>query len=262
MTTRRTIRQPVTWAGIGVHTGENATVTVHPGGDGLRWRGTRITPAMAQETLRCTGLRHDGYRLLTVEHLLSALNGCGITDIEIESDGQEVPILDGSALPFAEAILAAGLEELHAARRNPVATISVESEDSLVLANPGGGRITVSIDFPHPAIGRQVIELDLTPELYLREIAPARTFGFLEDAEKLRAAGLALGASHDNTVVFSAEGPMSAMRFPDEPVRHKTLDIIGDLALADVSIYELDVTARRPGHTVNKAAAQRLFEGD
>lgn len=259
--TRKTIRDELRWSGVGVHSGRPSVAILRPGTDGLTWSRRTITPALAQETIRCTGLVYEDQRLMTVEHLLSALNGLGVTDADIDADGEEMPILDGSALPFAEAIWATGLELLDGESARPQSRIEQQINQSSVSLAPGAGLVEVFIDFSHPSVGNQHIEVPLTPETYLREIAPARTFGFLNEAEQLKLAGLAQGASLENTVVFSAEGPMTPLRFTDEPVRHKALDLIGDLALSGISIYNLNVRAERPGHAINCTAASRLFEG-
>jgi UDP-3-O-[3-hydroxymyristoyl] N-acetylglucosamine deacetylase len=262
---RLTLSREVSWRGIGIHSGQECAVTVRPrdGGIAVRMGGDLISlsPGLTCETLRRTGLEHRGRRVQMVEHLLSALNGLGITDAEVHPDGQELPILDGSAGPYAQALWAAGLQVLPPLPTAPPSPVEVRSGQSHIRVEPGSGELDVAVEFAHPAIGSQRLALRLTPEVLLREIAPARTFGFLDEAEKLRAAGLALGASLDNTVVFSEDGPMTPLRFPDEPVRHKMLDLIGDLALSGLSIYDLSVVAVKPGHAANVEAARRLFEG-
>lgn len=245
-----------------MHTGETCAATVHPGASGLQvvsgGKPYSLRSAEVVDVARCTGLRLGDRIILTVEHLLSALNGLGITDAVLELEGPEVPILDGSALPFAEALQDAGRKCLEDLGYPQVAPVEVTMGDSCVRVQAGTGSLTVSIAYEHPAIGTQSLSLTLTPEAYLSEVAPARTFGLLEDAERLRSSGLARGASLDNTLVFSNDGPLTPPRFPDEPVRHKVLDIIGDLTLSGHSIYDLTVRAERPGHSVNVEAARRL----
>ena len=262
MANRYTIREPVAWRGTGVHTGETCAAAVHPGAMGIQVScGGRLHSLRTAEVLdvaRCTGLRFGDRAILTVEHLLSALNGLGITDAIVDVDGPEVPILDGSALPFAQALQEAGREHLGVQAPPEVAPVDVVSGESRVRVATGRGSVAVSIAYEHAAIGSQSLSIALSPDAYLNEIAPARTFGLLEDAERLRSLGLALGADLDNTLVFSADGPLTPPRFPDEPVRHKVLDIIGDLTLSGYSIYHLTVQAERPGHAVNIEASRRL----
>ena len=266
MAERFSIAEPVTWHGVGVHTGEQCAATVLPGASGLQVLcSNRLYPICSAEVVdvtRCTGLRLGDRSILTVEHLLSALNGLGITDAVLEVDGPEVPILDGSALPFAEALQGVGRQRLGPTALSEVDAVEVTMGESCVRVTRGTGCLEVSIAYEHAAIGRQRLSIALTPNAYLAELAPARTFGLLEDAERLRAMGLALGASLDNTLVFSSEGPLAPPRFPDEPVRHKALDIIGDLALSGLSIYDLTVRAERPGHAINVEAARRLRGND
>jgi UDP-3-O-[3-hydroxymyristoyl] N-acetylglucosamine deacetylase len=262
---RNTVGAELTWSGVGVHTGQPCSVCVRPWRQGLALRigpdRIPITPELACEDFRCTGLEANGVRIKTVEHLLAALNGLGVTDAEIEVEGPELPILDGSAYPYAEQIWDRGLEPLPSTDRPPAAPFSLIKSDSRINVAAGFGFLSVSINFENPAIGDQNLMLELTPERFMKEIAPARTFGFMEEAERLRAAGFAQGATLENTVVFSVDGPMGVLRFPDEPVRHKMLDLIGDLVLSGRSIYELDVGAERPGHAINTDAARRLFIG-
>jgi len=263
---RCTIGKSVAWRGTGVHTGETCAATVHPGASGLQvTSGSGLHPlrsANIVDVARCTGLRFEDGTILTVEHLLSALNGLGITDAVLEIHGPEVPILDGSALPFAQALREAGLERLGGQACPQIEPVEVVTGSSRVRVEPGTGSVAVSISYEHEAIGSQSLSIALTPEVYLHEVAPARTFGLLEDAERLRALGQALGASLDNTLVFSTDGPLTQPRFPDEPVRHKVLDVIGDLTLSGHSIYDLSVRAERPGHAVNVEVARRLRGGD
>lgn len=262
MADRYTISTTVAWRGPGVHTGETCAVTVHPVASGIQVScGGRPHPLRFAEIVdvaRCTGLRFDDRTILTVEHLLSALNGLGITDALLEVEGPEVPILDGSALPFAQGLWEAGRQHLGGQTRVEIEPVELAMDESRVRVAAGTGTLAVRIDYDHAAIGSQSMSITLTPDAYLNEVAPARTFGLLEDAERLRALGLALGASLDNTLVFSTDGPLTPPRFPDEPVRHKVLDLIGDLALSGHSIYDLAVQAERPGHVVNVAAAMRL----
>jgi UDP-3-O-acyl N-acetylglucosamine deacetylase len=170
----------------------------------------------------------------TVEHLLSALSGCAIDNCLIRVEGPEVPALDGSSLPFCVAVEQAGFLEQDEERQwfeldEPV---WVEQNGSHLLAIPAEQlRVTYGIDFAHPVLGQQIFSAPVTRESYRQEIAPARTFGFLREIEELRRRGLALGGGMDNALVIAEDGYLSPLRFADEPVRHKVLDLLGDLAL-------------------------------
>lgn len=200
----------------------------------------------------------------TVEHLLAALAASGVDDSVVVVQGAELPVLDGSAGPFVEAIEATGLVARDGAR--PVARakarVRVEEGDRWIAAEPADVlAIDYTIDFAHPAIGRQRHRCDeLTSEWFRRELAPARTFGFLRDVDALRAAGLARGASLDNTVVFDERGVRNPepLRYPDEPVRHKALDLVGDLALLGAPL-RARITAHKAGHALHHRLVRTLL---
>jgi UDP-3-O-[3-hydroxymyristoyl] N-acetylglucosamine deacetylase len=209
-----------------------------------------------------TTLSRDGVSVGTVEHVLSAAFGEGLDNCVIELDGPEVPILDGSALPFVRLFHAAGFERLDA----PVASLS--SPDPVHVFRDGRGvsfepdgpglTITYEIDFPHPAVGRQELTVAIRPEEYSTRIAPARTFGFAKDVEALRARGLARGGSLHNAVVLDETGVLSGpLRFRDEFVRHKVLDLVGDLALLGVAL-DGHIHAQRAGHALHIEFARAL----
>ena len=208
----------------------------------------QLRPDQVRDSQLCTTLDLGSSKVATVEHLLAALAGCGLSHVEIGLSGHEVPLLDGSALGWVEAIAAAGLA--------PAATPRPESPrlEQPLLRTRGNSVITATpadrfgvvgiIDFPQAAIGRQHFALELTPQRFVDEIAPARTFGFREQVEQLRAAGLIQGGALDNALVCDGDQWMNPpLRFEDEPVRHKLLDLIGDLALvgfpqAQVLVYK------------------------
>jgi UDP-3-O-[3-hydroxymyristoyl] N-acetylglucosamine deacetylase len=272
---RRTLAAPVTVRGIGIHRGEAAAATLVPAetpGAGVVFRVRRPgTPAQeiaatalnVEGTTRCTVLRAGAVSVGTVEHLLSALAGSGVTDCVIEVDGPELPIGDGSALLWTNALVGAGLRDLDEA------VVPIRLREPLLLAGKGGAflvahpsatpRYTVAIQFEHPLVGTQVTRWEPTEpgQEYAAEVAPARTFGFIEEVEALRAAGLARGGSEDNAVVVFADRFSRPLRFPDELARHKLLDLIGDLALAGRPLAA-DVIAYRPSHALNTEFARRL----
>jgi len=264
----RAVRVP----GIGLHTGRPATVVLHPAEAGhgiVFYRGDvdAFIPALSEEVRsfdHATTLGLHGPDVSTVEHLLSALVGSGIHDLLVEIDGPELPILDGSAAPWLEAFHRAGLIRQSGAPE-PFAPAS-----PVAITGPHGKRIEIrpardlrvsyTIDFPHPAIGRQSITVVITPESYARHIAPARTFGFLAEYEALKAHGLARGARLDNCIVIGENGVENGnLRFADEFVRHKALDLIGDLALVGRPVLG-HVIAHRGGHALHAALACRLRE--
>jgi UDP-3-O-[3-hydroxymyristoyl] N-acetylglucosamine deacetylase / 3-hydroxyacyl-[acyl-carrier-protein] dehydratase len=261
MTARRTIRRSVSLEGIGLQLGQPCRLTMHPAatGTGIRFRRTDLEPAPAIPahadaavlTERRTQLGADRSALHTVEHVLAAVTGACIDDLEIGMDASEPPIADGSAEPFLRMIHEAGIIE-HGGSADVLtlqAPVRVEDGDSVYEAYPSDQlEIEVSIDFPHPLIGRQSGRWTVTPEGFARELAGARTFGFVREVEQLRARGLIKGATTQNAVVLDDHGVVeSELRWPDEFVRHKAMDLIGDLALAGARV-QARVVASRPSH--------------
>jgi UDP-3-O-[3-hydroxymyristoyl] N-acetylglucosamine deacetylase len=209
-----------------------------------------------------TSLMKKGVLISTTEHLLSAFIGTGIDNAIVELDNLELPILDGSARPFVDMILKAGIRK----QRRPRSYMRVRRELELREGNkfiaiyPAETySVSYTIDFPHALIGRETFRVDLSDGNYLREIAPARTFGFLHEADAMRQQGLIRGASPENAIVLTPEGLMNPpLRYPDEFVRHKVLDLIGDLALAGKQILG-SIVADRAGHAMHTALVSRLL---
>ena len=272
-----TLRSSARLRGAGLHSGRPATVVIHPApfGHGIRFRRSdagRATVGAVWDAVvpseLCTRLVGRGVEVSTVEHLMAALAGLGVSDALVELDGPEPPILDGSSLPFVEAIEAAGLRE--AGRAAPAIEIlaPVEVRDGAASARlepagaRGAGRLTIdfAIDFPDAAIGRQHRSLALRPGAFARELAAARTFCRSSDVDAMRARGLALGGSLGNAVVVDGESVLSpgGLRWPDEAVRHKMLDAVGDLALAGAPIHGRYV-GRRAGHRLTNRLLRALF---
>lgn len=264
-----TLGAPVQIRGVGLHSGQPATVRLQPaqaGGLQVGWlqhpeRGlTRLGPEQVCETQLCTALRIGEERLATVEHLLAALAGLGITALEIWVEGHEIPLLDGSALPWVEGIAAVGLAPLGVRSALPtLATpLTLHQGRGFITALPADRpRIGAAIEFPQPAIGRQLFSLELSPRAFAEELAPARTFGFREQVEQLLAAGLIKGGALDNALVCDgAQWLNPPLRYPDEPVRHKLLDLLGDLAL--VGLPQAQVFAYRGSHGLHTALASAL----
>jgi len=271
---QQTIGQAVRLEGIGVHTGEVATLTVRPAspGSGIVFArvdlpGATRVPARLEyvtATELGTSLGADGVEILTVEHVLAALAALEVDNAILELHGPEVPILDGSFEPYVRALRDAGLESQDADAEVIKVTevISVEGEPGAVyVALPDDGfRVSATIEFGHAAIGRQHGGFIIDDERFRSDLAPARTFGFRADADSLRARGLARGASLSNTVVLDGGGVMNnGLRYADEFLRHKVGDIVGDLALMG-GRFRGHVVAECPSHSGNIALARAIRE--
>jgi UDP-3-O-[3-hydroxymyristoyl] N-acetylglucosamine deacetylase len=262
---RRTIGREIHIQGVGLHKGGPAAVSIRPGSAGIVFvkQGERIpaSPENVVDTRLNTTLGKRGVTVSTVEHLMSSLWGLSVTDCEIEIHGEEIPVLDGSALPFYIHILGVGLEDLpgEVLPMHIHDLIRIEEGDSFVEASPGSFSVTYEIEFPSSAIGRQRYSYDGLN--YDIEIAPARTFGLLSDVEKMRSAGLALGGSLENAVVVDGAKVLNpeGLRFPDEFVRHKILDILGDLWTLGAPL-EAGVRAYKASHRLHIALAKKIRE--
>jgi UDP-3-O-[3-hydroxymyristoyl] N-acetylglucosamine deacetylase len=258
--------------GIGLHTAVPVQVRLMPAppDTGYVFRRTDLggfeIPATVESVAHCsyaTTLMRTGVMLSTVEHLLSALRGCGVDNAYVEVDNLEVPIMDGSSEAFAEMIESAGLVNQPAARRALLVRekVSAVSGNRSIRIEPADAyEIDCVIDFPHPLIGVQHRSVTLDNGSFAREIASARTFGFIEEVEALRRANLNRGGSLDNAIVLTRHGMMNetGLRWSDEFVRHKILDIIGDLALLGMTILGR-VTAERSGHLLHAALMASLL---
>ena len=269
----QTIATPVQCTGIGLHTGEPVELSLKPAGAGtgllfVRNDGEHPVrfPARAEwvtDTTLATTLGNEDARLSTIEHLVSALRGMGIDNCTIGVSGPEVPIMDGSSAAFVYLIQQAGIRSQARTRRRIVIRRPIEVRDGnrYVRVMPSREfKLSVEIDYAHPAIGRQAIEsLVLTPEVFAREIAPARTFGFLKDTQRLRALGFARGGSLANAVVLDETRVLNpeGLRFRDEFARHKVLDLVGDLALLGVPLQG-HVKAVRGGHQLHQALVAEI----
>jgi UDP-3-O-[3-hydroxymyristoyl] N-acetylglucosamine deacetylase len=272
-----TLRDQAVLSGIGVHSGLPVTLTLHPaesntglrfisaGLGGGREREVRAEIGAVTATEFATVLGDaSGPLISTAEHVLAALRGLGIDNAVIEVDSPEAPIMDGSAAPFVAAIDQVGIEVLDAPRRfirvlKPV-RVQLGSARGEIRPYGRGLRVETEIAFDHPAIGRQALALDVRPDTFRREIARARTFGFMRDVSKLWSAGYALGATFDNTLVVTDNRILNqdGLRFADEFVRHKALDAIGDLALAGAPLLGV-YRSVRGGHKLNHAVISALL---
>jgi UDP-3-O-[3-hydroxymyristoyl] N-acetylglucosamine deacetylase len=271
---QRTLISPVACDGIGLHTAAAVAMTLSPAdaGVGITFKRTdiaRSAPIAARwdqvvDTRLCTTLGNDdGNTVSTVEHLMAAFSGCGVDNVVVEVDGPELPIMDGSSAPFVSMIESVGLVEqpapLRIIRLHKTVTVS-DGERFASLAPGDGFTLAFEISFENPAVARQTIMVGLVNGTFKRELASARTFGFLDDVEAMQAAGLARGGSLDNAVVISGDSILNVdgLRYEDEFVRHKALDAIGDLFLAGARI-----TGRFEGvcsgHDMNNRLLRAMF---
>jgi UDP-3-O-[3-hydroxymyristoyl] N-acetylglucosamine deacetylase len=270
-----TLRDRAALSGIGVHSGRPVSLTLHPADadTGIAFHRTkmddgrdRAIPAdfrYVSPSELCTTVGNDGASVATVEHLMAAFRALDIDNVRVEIDGPEVPVMDGSAEAFIDAIDQVGVEAQAAPRRylKVLKPVRVAIGDSVGEFRPyDGTRVEVEIDFANPLIGRQVYAADIDGETFRRDIARARTFGFLADVERLWAKGLALGASLDNAVVIGEDRIVNpeGLRYADEFVRHKALDAIGDVALAGAPILGC-YRSYRGGHRLNFKALEALL---
>jgi UDP-3-O-[3-hydroxymyristoyl] N-acetylglucosamine deacetylase len=256
---QHTIRKTVALEGIGLHSGKPARLAVSPAppDSGIVFRvGNERIPAAPESVVDshyATTVGRNGTRIQTVEHLMAATAGLGIDNLEVEVDGNEIPAGDGSAKPFVALLLSAGRAQ-QAARRRPIDIphpIRVGGSGRWIHIEPSSTfRISYTLDNDHPAVGTQVLSCTPTEESFVEEYAPARTYGFLKDLGAMRKHGLALGGSLDNAIVVGKRGTLNGLRYRDEFVRHKILDLIGDLALLGRPIHG-HVIARNAGHALN-----------
>lgn len=271
---QKTIRQRVTVEGIGLHTGKPARLTFCPApeGTGIYFvrRDLSGSPSIAASADRVTAttlattLGGEAFSVSTVEHCLSTLAALRIDNLFIELDGPEIPIGDGSAAPFMEAILEVGLVEQNQPRKYAYITqpIFVGDQEKHAYVVPYNGlRISASIEFAHPRILRQSFSVDITESSFVRDVARARTFGFLKDVEALRAKGLALGGSLDNAVVLDHADVLNpeGLRWENEFVRHKVLDALGDLVTLSMPLMG-HVVLHRAGHDLMNRLVRKIVE--
>ena len=271
MSSQRTLRRIVHCAGIGLHSGQKVTLTLKPAPAdyGIRFKradlgGVEI-PALishlgGRQQLQ-TGLMNGQASVETVEHLLAALRSLGVDNVCIELNQSEVPIMDGSSAPWVYLIQDAGVKELGTARKVIQITrqIQVQQGDKRMAFYPADRfKVSYTISFDHPMLRHQQKTLDLDEQAFVNEIAPARTFGFLKEVEMLRQRGLALGGSLENAIVLGETGVLNPLRFDDEFVRHKILDVIGDLALIGYSVVG-HLVVHRGGHALHTAFASELL---
>jgi len=275
MYTQKTIENEIKCQSVGLHSGRKISMTIKPAGvdEGIVFYrsdlpgsdGIKAEPTNVSDTTLATTLGTNGTRVSTVEHLLSALFGVGIDNAIIETDSFEIPIMDGSSLPFVDFLKDAGIKSQGKSKR------FVVIKEPVSVSDDNGGRasilpshefrITCDIDFSHPLIGKQSYDMVFSHDAYERNICAARTFGFLQEVEYLQARGLALGGSLNNAIVLDDEKVINkdGLRFHDEFVKHKILDAIGDLSLLGMPIIGHFV-AYKSGHRLNNLLLRKLLD--
>lgn len=271
---QQTVRKPVACSGVGIHTGCRVSVTLVPapqdtgivfirtdvsGNPTIPVSNRNIRPALLSTTVGV-----DGVQVQTIEHLLAAAAGLGIDNLFVEVDAPELPALDGSAKPFVRLLLEAGItsQDRRQSYLKIVRPIEVIDEDKYIAIRPSSeSSVTYTIDYAHPLIGHQVYAYDCSSDAFVGDIAPARTFGFLREVEALWEAGLGLGGSLQNTLILSEEGLLNegGLRFADEFVRHKVLDLVGDMTLLGFPVIG-EIEAVRSGHALHARLVSRILE--
>ncbi|MCK4264658.1 MAG: UDP-3-O-[3-hydroxymyristoyl] N-acetylglucosamine deacetylase, partial [Candidatus Aminicenantes bacterium] len=261
MIQKGTIKKEVLFSGIGVHSGKQVELWLKPSSSGeiifrridLDNSEFHLDPKKI-EAKNCSMLVTKKGRIQTLEHFMAVLFMLGVDSLIIELNGEEIPIVDGSAFPFVEAILKAGIKPLQEKKKSIkiLKPFIIQEEDALISVVPDSDfRITYLIEYDHPAIESQELSLSINKENFIKQIAPARTFGFLKDVPALRAQGLALGGSLENAIVLDEKSIINGpLRFPDEFIRHKILDFIGDLFLLNSSIIG-HFKAHKAGHSLH-----------
>lgn len=275
MTQQRTPNKVIQATGVGLHSGDKVLLTLHPApiNTGIVFRRIDLDPVVeipasyenVCDTMLCTSLQHQGVKVATVEHLLSALAGLGIDNAYVDVNAAEIPIMDGSAAPFVFLIQSAGIREQVAKKRyiRILKPVRVEEKGKFVQFLPHDGyRVSFKIDFDHPVFNSkpQMAAFDFSSTSYIKQVCRARTFGFLSDYEKLRKAGLASGGSLDNAIVVDDYRILNedGLRFDDEFVKHKVLDAIGDLYLLGSSLIGA-FEGYRSGHELNNKLLRKLM---
>jgi UDP-3-O-[3-hydroxymyristoyl] N-acetylglucosamine deacetylase len=272
MHAQRTIRRSISCAGIGLHSGNKVTLSLKPApaNSGIRFRRSDLGGLEVAATIQhvggnklATGLARDTVRVDTVEHLLAAFVSLGVDNAVVELNSPEVPIMDGSAAPFIYLIQEAGLKTLPATRKylKVLRPLSLSRGDKRIALYPSDHfKVTYSIAFDHPLLRHQSRTIRMSEDAFVDEIAPARTFGFLKEVEMMRQQGLALGGSLENAIVIGDTGVLNnALRFEDEFVRHKILDVIGDMALVGYPLIG-HLVAHRGGHALHTEFAAKVLE--
>lgn len=275
MLKQRTLRNVISATGVGLHTGQKVTMTLRPAAvnTGIVFRRVdlpqtpliKADPFQVTDTRLCSALEANGAKVMTVEHLMSALAGLGIDNVYVDLTASEVPIMDGSASPFVFLVQSAGVEEQNALKRfiRVKSKISIAEGDKWVKLEPYNGfRVTLSIDFDHPVFEHsgKAVTVDFADTSFVKEISRARTFGFMHEVEYLRNNGLALGGSLDNAIVMDEFRVLNSegLRYDDEFVKHKALDAIGDLYMLGHPLIGA-FTGHKSGHALNNLLLRGLL---
>ena len=266
-----TLASEISYSGVGLHSGLEVRMKIKPApvGTGVVFERTdlpsrprvRATAENVAATVRATTIEEGGVRFFTIEHLMSAISASGLDNCVVELDSEEPPVADGASLVFLELIEKAGLETLDEARRviSVDRVLRVDDGDRFVMIVPCDGlRVSFTSLNPHPLVGTQYMDVLVDAASYKKEIAPARTIAYEGEVEALRKAGLGLGGTLETVIVYNDERWLNTLRFPDELVRHKVLDILGDLRLAGV--VRGHVLAVKSAHALNTALAKKIYE--
>jgi len=276
MLKQRTLRQQARTVGIGLHSGTKVELVLRPAAaeTGIVFRRVdldppveiKLMPEAVVDTRMATTIGRDNVRVATIEHLMSALAGLGIDNCYVDVDAPEIPIMDGSASSFVFLLQAAGIEELNAPKKfvRVLKAVEIVEDDKWARLEPHFGyRLSFSIDFNHPAIDstEQVVEVDFARDSYIQQVSRARTFGFVNEVEALRAAGLAMGGTFENAIVMDEYRVLNTdgLRAGDEFAKHKILDAIGDLSLAGAPIVG-EYRGVKSGHQLHHRLLQRMAE--
>ncbi len=272
MPNQKTLKNAIEITGIGLHSGVEVQMKLKPAriGSGIFFvrkdleNAPKIsaTPENVTSTLRATTLEENGAKVFTVEHLMSALSACEIDNCEIEMNAEEPPVLEGNSIGFFEMIKSVGTIEQDAARKiiqlEKIYRADSDDGKKFIIALPYDGfRISFTSVNPHPLIGIQFEDFEITEEIYKTEIAPARTIAYEKEVEALHAAGLGRGGNLENVIVYNDNGWMNKLKYPDELVRHKILDVIGDLRL--VGFLKCHIIAVASGHALNSKLAKKIY---
>ena len=274
MLRQRTLRSKTSCVGVGLHSGKDVRLELKPGevDSGIIFLRTDLptrpmihaTAENVTATLRATTLAEGDARVFTIEHLLSALNACGIDNCLVEMNAEEPPVLNGNSLDFFKMIQAAGVVEQDRERKvirvEKIYRVDGEEGKRFIMALPYDGfRVSFVSVNPHPLIGIQYGDFEITEEIYEREIAPARTIAYEKEVDALREMGLGLGGTIENVIVYNDEGWLNKLNYPDELVRHKILDVIGDMRLA--GFLNCHIVAAASGHALNTQLAKKIYLG-
>ena len=272
MLKQRTLKDKISCAGVGLHSGKEVHLALKPApvDSGIFFLRTDLpnqptihaTAANVTATIRATTLEENGAKVFTIEHLMSALNVCGVDNCEVDIDAEEPPVLHGNSIDFFRMIKTAGVVEQKADRKftrlEKIFRVDADDGKRFIMALPYNGfRVSFVSVNPHPLIGIQYADFEVTEKIYATEIAPARTIAYEKEVDALHKMGLGLGGTLENVIVYNDEGWLNELIFPDELVRHKILDVIGDIRLA--GIFNCHIVAAASSHALNTQLAKKIY---